>query len=633
MLYPFGMKRTSIGEENITIPSFTRIPDKLNDEDFIPFIEGLNFIPLKTYKYIRTLQLLANLNHAPLNNLLFSEENTTILELPHRIMISTDGELIAFIERSLGSGTFGKVYIGFNVDTSEFVAIKQFTFNRDYENHQDFLLKIKNEKEALQSINAYIGQLSIEETLFNTRQQRVEMCVMSMAWGENVENLLDAKLLSGMSASSFTPKLEIGLKALIQLFLLHKRNIIHRDFKCNNIIWDPISKTATIVDFGAYLLKKEEVDLNDKPYSNVFVSYAPELYFEYRREFSLDVYAAGVVLLQIFSRTYLYSLTLVTALVNDILLRTYQDGILFSLVDYADDVLIDSKFHSKAQKAVYSLIRQMLQAEPVYRAKLERVIFKLARIYAQQCIHEKAINNLIEVLSAFPRLALKKYEFNNTNQDILKLLNYVFGFVYGLPPANGDEFIKKYKKDGIYDLLFACVMTNKNYDAAKQLLNAGLVSKFMQDQVQNNAKERGDSKLITFLNTPDCPKVSSDLPKEAKETNETTDDDKDLAALSIGVQKLSLSPQYPTVFTPLYQHRFQSKCASVTEKNPKNFENFLAGAPRKFVLEDQKRRKTYEQSQKSLSLYKIQDKHARQKLQHSIHGYPRKDTHANRRPR
>lgn len=142
----------------------------------------------------------------------------------------------------IGSGSFGKVHLGVNLDTGEFFAVKQVEL-RPYQlveqevevhslQHEISVLKTLKHKNIVQ----YMGS-SVEDNMFNIFLEYVpggSIASMTKKFGQLPESLI--KLYT--------------FQILEGLAYLHDHNILHRDIKGANIL---VSDKGIIklADFGA----------------------------------------------------------------------------------------------------------------------------------------------------------------------------------------------------------------------------------------------------------------------------------------------------------------------------------------------------------------------------------------------
>ena len=80
---------------------------------------------------------------------------------------------------------------------------------------------------------------------------------------------------------------------------LHKNNIVHRDIKLENFIYNPTTGKVTIIDFG-FAVNLPSLDVRLKiPYGTKFYM-APEMHDEKEYSYDVDWYAYGCLVHQLF---------------------------------------------------------------------------------------------------------------------------------------------------------------------------------------------------------------------------------------------------------------------------------------------------------------------------------------------
>ena len=189
------------------------------------------------------------------------------------------------INSELGSGAFGKVYLGKHIPTSIPVAIKilnKFLLNQtpeDYElvNQELSILKIVKHR--------YIAQLyEIIET-----PQHI-FIIMEYCEGKDLmDYILRKNKLSEIESNKFFRQL------IIALIYLHKQNITHRDIKIDNMLLDK-NNDLKLVDFGLSTKYNVNNIVLDQPCGTVVYA-APEVLEGKEYDGMLiDVWSSGIVL-------------------------------------------------------------------------------------------------------------------------------------------------------------------------------------------------------------------------------------------------------------------------------------------------------------------------------------------------
>ncbi|KAJ2896835.1 Suppressor of Sensor Kinase (SLN1), partial [Coemansia aciculifera] len=162
------------------------------------------------------------------------------------------------IGRNIGGGAYGSVYIGFNLDTGELMAVKEIRFpslplerapaglgrdgggdavaGRDHPGH-----KIAREMEVMSmlqhpNIVTYYG--------IEVHREKVYLFMELCTKGSLAQVIRDQGRIDEDAAKVFVVQMLRGLK------YLHSMGICHRDIKCDNTLLDE-SMNIKLVDFGA----------------------------------------------------------------------------------------------------------------------------------------------------------------------------------------------------------------------------------------------------------------------------------------------------------------------------------------------------------------------------------------------
>ncbi|KAJ2318264.1 Suppressor of Sensor Kinase (SLN1), partial [Coemansia sp. RSA 2704] len=154
------------------------------------------------------------------------------------------------IGRYIGGGAFGSVYVGYNLDTGELMAVKEIRFptrpmertagNRGDGQRNDSGNKIVREMEVMSmlqhpNIVSYYGIEVHREKVYLF----MELCKSNLAQVVKDQGRLDER-----TTRVFVVQMLRGLQ------YLHESGICHRDIKCDNTLLDEYM-TIKLVDFGA----------------------------------------------------------------------------------------------------------------------------------------------------------------------------------------------------------------------------------------------------------------------------------------------------------------------------------------------------------------------------------------------
>lgn len=147
------------------------------------------------------------------------------------------------IERELGKGAMGAVYLGKDPKISRTVAIKTMALSQEFE--EDELAEVKQRffREAETA-----GRLTHPNivTIYDAGEEH-DLAYIAM------EFLKGSDLTQFIKADTILPikqVLSLIQRAALGIDYAHQFNVVHRDIKPANIMWDPETDTMKITDFG-----------------------------------------------------------------------------------------------------------------------------------------------------------------------------------------------------------------------------------------------------------------------------------------------------------------------------------------------------------------------------------------------
>ena len=193
----------------------------------------------------------------------------------------TDNQFYLF-GRQIGHGAFGKVNISLHVASGRLVAIKTFTKKNLKNKHARS--KIKHEIDMLSRLrHPFITQI-----LDNFETSKHIFIVMEYICGDLLGFIRKRGKLSEPITKVIFKQIMEGLK------YIHKKKIVHRDIKLDNILID-LSNTVKICDFGV----SKKINKGDIMYDHCGTPayIAPEIFKNRGYEgYSCDIWSAGVTL-------------------------------------------------------------------------------------------------------------------------------------------------------------------------------------------------------------------------------------------------------------------------------------------------------------------------------------------------
>ena len=201
--------------------------------------------------------------------------------------------------KTLGEGSFGKVILVEKIGLINLGDSKKFTIKIN-KGFKKFSLKNDNLKNEPENKNENEGRRK-ELTFVELREiyimKKINHVNVIKFFRENRENpnIMNENFLKNIS-----------FQILNGLNYLHENNIIHRDIKLENILYDSKNNIAKIGDFG--LSRQFDYDLNDQ-YTDVgtYPYKPPELLLGLTHyTSSLDIWSTGCVLVEICTGTHLF---------------------------------------------------------------------------------------------------------------------------------------------------------------------------------------------------------------------------------------------------------------------------------------------------------------------------------------
>ncbi|KAK9416100.1 hypothetical protein SUNI508_09873 [Seiridium unicorne] len=199
----------------------------------------------------------------------------------------------------IGKGTYGRVYLGMNATTGEFLAVKEVEVNPraaggDSNKMRELVAALNTEIETMQ----YLDHVNIVQYLGCERKETSISIFLEYISGGSIGSCLRKHgKFEEPVVSSLTRQTLSGLA------YLHREGILHRDLKADNILLD-LDGTCKISDFGISK-KTDDIYGNDKTNSmqgSVFWM-APEVIRSQGEGYSakVDIWSLGCVVLEMFA--------------------------------------------------------------------------------------------------------------------------------------------------------------------------------------------------------------------------------------------------------------------------------------------------------------------------------------------
>lgn len=199
----------------------------------------------------------------------------------------------------IGKGTYGRVYLGMNATTGEFLAVKQVEVSakaagHDKDKMREMVAALDSEIDTMQ----HLDHVNIVQYLGCERKETSISIFLEYISGGSVGSCLRKH---GKFEESVVSSLT--RQTLAGLAYLHREGILHRDLKADNILLD-VDGTCKISDFGISK-KTDNIYGNDKSNSmqgSVFWM-APEVVRSQGQGYSakVDIWSLGCVVLEMFA--------------------------------------------------------------------------------------------------------------------------------------------------------------------------------------------------------------------------------------------------------------------------------------------------------------------------------------------
>lgn len=224
------------------------------------------------------------------------------------------------IQGAIGEGGMGKVFRALDRLTQDVVALKQVHRLASSSDEStfggNFTLSLAQEFRLLASLR-HPNIISVLDYGFTDDQAPF----FTMEYLQKSQDILTAsKGLSDLEKATLIAQL------LQALAYLHRRGIIHRDLKPANIL--VVDNRVRLLDFGLSILKNQPLDFEDSFVAGTIAYMPPEVLMEEPADESVDLYAVGVIMHEMFAGSHpFYDENLTTFIRNIMSLPVDVDAI------------------------------------------------------------------------------------------------------------------------------------------------------------------------------------------------------------------------------------------------------------------------------------------------------------------
>lgn len=236
---------------------------------------------------------------------------------------------------------------------------------------------------------------------------------------------------------------------------LHSAEVIHRDIKPGNILFDPKSSTVKLCDFSfsCWFHDNNKIEKVQTIYYR-----APEVLLKKRYTEKIDIWSLGCVIYEIFNNSILFEHTDSYAIINAIISALYVDGLAFSgdnkITRFANSCIESKRNQANSRKIVLKgadnvvsdIVFKSLVIDPEKRissAEISGIIGKDTRD-SHSCIIRPigAINdlNFPEEIIRFLEITVQiLHNFGNSTSTILHTVVFIGEIITAEFAGNYDD--------------------------------------------------------------------------------------------------------------------------------------------------------------------------------------------------
>ena len=147
------------------------------------------------------------------------------------------------VEKELGKGAMGVVYLGKDPKINRVVAIKTMALSQEFE--ADELGKVKERFFREAETAGRLDHLNIVTIYDAGEEHDLAYIAMEFLTGHDL-----ARYTKEGALLPLPTVMDVVFKSAMALDYAHKRNVVHRDIKPANVMYEPESKQVKLMDFG-----------------------------------------------------------------------------------------------------------------------------------------------------------------------------------------------------------------------------------------------------------------------------------------------------------------------------------------------------------------------------------------------
>ncbi|MBA3662078.1 MAG: protein kinase [Gammaproteobacteria bacterium] len=228
------------------------------------------------------------------------------IDLTASVLIDHENHAYAVYPNAVAGMGKSKVKFVQDVDSFEWYVVKKFTY------------KPTNEIEMLKMNNRFVSYLEIEP---KANQSNMTSTIYNMLYHLGfingkyyvIQKLIDGESLLELSYnimySNLSEKVQSALGIVSSIEKVHRKNIIHRDIKGGNLMYDQKKQKWNLVDFGESLDRKNlpfNGKMTDCPGTEGFDAPETSPEFYNRHGYTLPSYKSDIYSLGIVFRKYIF---------------------------------------------------------------------------------------------------------------------------------------------------------------------------------------------------------------------------------------------------------------------------------------------------------------------------------------